>query len=140
LSIPVFPELPEGFDFESSIFQIITSIAMEEIGLSHIINAEGEKLQYILGTLPGVPRPDPPPTIDQILDVNDSIQEMLRSIAFSHMFLNAKMADAMKAFLQYLCMTGGIPRGCTGITGPTGITGAAFAATRQRGGAGRLRM
>ena len=105
MSLPVFPELPEGFTFENSIYQILTSIAMEEIGLSHIINAEGEKLQYILGTLPGVPLPEPPPTIDQVLEVNDSIQEVLRSISFSHMFLNAKMADALKAYLQYLCMT-----------------------------------
>jgi hypothetical protein len=139
LSLPTFPELPPGFDFESSIFQIITSIAMEEIGLSHIINAEGEKLQYILGTLPGVPRPDPPPTIDQILDLNDSIQEMLRSISFSHMFLNAKMADALKAYLQYLCM-----RQQTGPTGPTGAMGYAYAAPRLRSGmppnAGRTRM
>ena len=136
MSLPVFPELPEGFTFESSIFQILTSIAMEEIGLSHIINAEGEKLQYILGTLPGVPAPVPPPTMDQVLEVNDSIQEVLQSISFSHMFLNAKMADALKAYTQYLCMT---QNGGTGVTG----TGFAMAAGRLRNGtaynAGRQR-
>jgi len=121
LSLPVFPEVPEGFTFENSIYQIITSIAMEEIGLSHIINAEGEKLQYILGTLPGVPPPSPPPTIDQVIEVNDSIQEVLRSISFSHMFLNAKMTDALKAFLEYLRMTQ-----------EPGIAGAAFRGRLRR--------
>ena len=123
MSLPVFPELPEGFTFENSIFQILTSIAMEEIGLSHIINAEGEKLQYILGTLPGVPPPVPPPTMEQVLEVNDSIMDVLRSISFSHMFLSAKMADALKAYLQYLCMS---------QNGETGVTGAGFAMASGR--------
>ena len=29
--------------------EIISSIAAEELSLSHILNAEGEKLQYVLG-------------------------------------------------------------------------------------------
>ena len=40
--------------------QILSSIAMKELGLSHILNAEGEKLQYILGTLPGLIGPAGP--------------------------------------------------------------------------------
>ena len=131
--MPVFPELPEGFTFESSIFQILTSIAMEEIGLSHIINAEGEKLQYILGTLPGVPPPSPPPTMDQVLEVNDSIQEVLRSISFSHMFLNAKMADALKAYLNYLCMQqNGVTGAGISMVSARGRGGMAYNAGRQR--------
>lgn len=38
---------------EEALTLIITSIAMGELVLSRILNAEGERLQYILGALPG---------------------------------------------------------------------------------------
>ena len=47
MSMPSFP--PNGADMtqEEALTMIIASIAMEELALSHILNAEGEKLQYI---------------------------------------------------------------------------------------------
>jgi hypothetical protein len=50
LSLPSFPDIPE-ITIENAVGLILLSIAMEELGLSHILNAEGEKLQYVLGTL-----------------------------------------------------------------------------------------
>ena len=100
MSLPQFTDLPEGFDIGKSICQILTSIAMEEVGLSHIINAEGEKLQYVLGTLNTNAQPAAP-TIDQLLDVNESVMEMLQQVGFNQMFLNKKMSDALKAYYQY---------------------------------------
>ena len=73
---------------------------MEEVGLSHIINAEGEKLQFILGTLAGDRAPVPYPTVDQVLEVNESVREMLQQVAFNQMFLTAKMYAALKAYSQ----------------------------------------
>jgi len=96
MSLPQFPTVPGNVNLEDSIVQILLSIAMEEIGLSHVINAEGEKLQYVLGTLSGA-RPTVPPTIEQVLEVNESVREMLQQVAFNQMLLNAKLSTALKA-------------------------------------------
>ncbi len=50
MSLPSFPAVDPPIQREDAVNQILSSIAMEELGLSHILNAEGEKLQYILGT------------------------------------------------------------------------------------------
>ena len=54
MSLPTFPPIEPPLSREGSINEIISSIAAEELSLSHILNAEGEKLQYVLGTLPGL--------------------------------------------------------------------------------------
>jgi len=97
MSLPKFPDVPDGYTINDSIAQVITSIAMEEIGLSHIINAEGEKLQYMLGTLEGQ-QPAEPPTFEQILEINESVKDMLGQISFSQMFLMGKMQAALNAY------------------------------------------
>ena len=99
MSLPTFPNMPDDFTFDKSIYQIITSIAMEEIGLSHIINAEGEKIQYVLGTLEGV-CPPAPPTIEEILAVNKSVRDTLQQVAFNQMFLSSKMSAALDAYAE----------------------------------------
>lgn len=54
MSLPTFPKIDPPLSREGSLNEIISSIAAEELSLSHILNAEGERLQYILGTLPGL--------------------------------------------------------------------------------------
>ena len=85
---------------------------MEELGLSHILNAEGEKLQYILGTLPGLS--GPAATIPDVLAVNESVRDVLETTMYNQLFLKAKMEGALSSS----------PSGVTGPTGPTGPTGA----------------
>ncbi|MDP4099092.1 hypothetical protein OIN60_20410 [Paenibacillus sp. P96] len=75
---------------EEAITLIIASIAMEELGLSHILNAEGEKLQYVLGTLPGVSLAVPP-TIGDLLAVNDSIRKTLKETVKKDWVLSNKL-------------------------------------------------
>lgn len=49
MSLPEFENEP--ISREDAVNYILTSIAMEEMALSHILNAEGEKIQYVIGTL-----------------------------------------------------------------------------------------
>jgi len=98
MSMPKFPSVPDGYTINDSIAQILTSVAMEEIGLSHIINAEGEKMQYVLGTLEGQQQLPDAPTFEQILEMNDSVKDMLGQVSFSQMFLMGKMQAALNAY------------------------------------------
>jgi len=96
MSIPKFPDLP-NLTVEGSVAQILSSIALEEVALSHVINAEGEKIQYALGTLEGA-RPPENPTIEQILLINESVQDTLNAVSMNQVFLLGKMSTALNAF------------------------------------------
>lgn len=95
MSLPSFPTPVPPIDREDAINSIIVSIAMEEIGLSHIINAEGEKLQFVLGTLSGIT--GPAATIDDVLAVNESVKDTLSSIMQNQMLLTAKLQSVLNA-------------------------------------------
>ncbi|AWX58432.1 MULTISPECIES: hypothetical protein [Brevibacillus] len=69
---------------DDAIHLLLSSIAIEELGLGHIINAEGEKLQFILETLPGVTAP--PATISDLLNINQSVQTANVSITVIELF------------------------------------------------------
>ena len=122
MSMPQFPAVPPDFTIDDGITQIITSIAMEEIALSHILNAEGEKIQYILGTLEGA-APPAPPTIDQVLEINESVKDMLNQVSFSQMFLMGKMKTALNTFQSNPSQGPTGPQGPVGPAGPQGPQG-----------------
>lgn len=114
MSIPNFPEINDELTRERALDMILASIAMEELALSHIINAEGEKLQYVLGTLET--SDGKKPTIDELLCINQSISNLLDIVSQNQMLLKSKMDKA----LQALPGGGPCPIGPTGPTGPTG--------------------
>ncbi len=95
MGLPTFPQAPGSMTREDALNQILSSIAMEELGLSHILNAEGEKVQYVLGTLEGSNGLNP--TLEQLLQINDSVQRTLSTAMQNQMFLQNKMAAALKA-------------------------------------------
>ncbi len=122
MSIPTFPQNDPPLSREGSLNEIIASIAAEELSLSHILNAEGEKLQYVLGTLPGL---DEAASLDEVLRINQSVKDTLSGIMEQQMMLSAKLGAALKAPI--------IPgpagaAGATGADGPAGPAGAAGAA------------
>ncbi|MEK4509785.1 MULTISPECIES: collagen-like protein [Paenibacillus] len=115
---------------------ILSSIAMQELGLSHIINAEAEKIQYALGTLPGGGL-TPPPTIEEITALNCNVRETLSEVMKTEFILQNKM-DSLKSFTHsYNGVTGGTgPAGATGPAGPTGPSGGLPGPTGPQGPAG----
>ncbi len=124
MSLPNFPNIDPPIQREDAVNQILSSIAMEELSLSHILNAEGEKLQYILGTLPGLS--GPAATVEDVLSANESVRDLLKTAVQNQLFLKAKMQGALEASPL---------RGPAGPNGPTGPAGAA-GATGATGAAG----
>ena len=139
MSLPSFPNVDPPIQREDAVNQILSSIAMEELGMSHILNAEGEKLQYILGTLPGLS--GPAATVKDVLDANGSVKALLETTAQNQLLLKSKMQCALDTTPAQgpAGPTGAAgptgPAGPTGATGPTGAAGAT-GATGATGAAG----
>lgn len=62
---------------------LVQSIALEETAISHILNAEGEKIQKVLS----LHTCDP----DQILKVNRSVESMIEKVTSLELVLKSKL-------------------------------------------------
>lgn len=67
---------------EQAISDIITSVALEQTGLSHILNAEGEKIQAIVGSEAS--------TFD-LLEANESVRNTIDAVTRLEMVLQSKL-------------------------------------------------
>ena len=68
-----------------AITDLIESVALEQTGLSHILNAEGEKIQKMLALTTVTSSPA------QLLQVNKSVQQMVNAVARLEMVLQGKL-------------------------------------------------
>ena len=128
MSMPTFPQIDPPLTREGSLNEIIASIAAEELSLSHILNAEGEKLQYVLGTLPGLGEAA---TLTEVMQINQSVQDTMSDIMEQQMLLSGKLSAAMTAPVlpgpagpAGATGAAGPAEGAAGVTGTTGPTGA----------------
>ena len=98
MSMPSYVDTVPVLDRESVINQILASIALEELALSHVINAEGEKIQFALGTLQipdrglsgGI-------TIANLVGLNSSVAATLQAAAESQAALTRKLEAVLAA-------------------------------------------
>ena len=84
MSMPSFPQNGVDMTREEALNLIIACIAMEELALSHILNAGGEHLQFILGTLPGTSSQD-------VLAAHKSITALIEAVTHNQMLLKNKL-------------------------------------------------
>lgn len=87
MSLPNIPNIEPNITLNSchSINLLISSIAMEEIALSHILNAEGEKLQRFVK--------NHPLKAEQFFEMNKQVNDLLRSIVKSQLLLQLKLEE-----------------------------------------------
>lgn len=95
MSMPKLPEPNPDLTQEQALTMILSSIALEEVALSHIMNAEGEKIQHILNqTGCG----DYAANLNNVLAVNKSVTNLLEVVLQNQMILKNKM----ERVLEYL--------------------------------------
>lgn len=90
MSMPNVPDIKPEITLKRNevINLLLTSIALEEISLSHIINAEGEKIQRFVK--------DHDVELNDVLKINRSVEVMLRNVIKNQMLLQFKLEDVIK--------------------------------------------
>lgn len=76
-----------------AITDIIESVALQETALSHILNAEGEKIQKMVAM--------PDATAEMLLAANKSVESMVNAVSRLEMLLHSKLST----FEGCLCET-----------------------------------
>ncbi|WP_353957737.1 hypothetical protein [Peribacillus sp. NJ4] len=96
-----FPNIPNitptiSVTVEQTIPLLLSSIALEELALAHIINAEAEKLQFVLGTLPtGTALSPAVVSLAELFAVDSSVQRTLRDVIKKEMLLEFKFENVL---------------------------------------------
>lgn len=97
-----FPNIPNitpllSVTVEQAVPLLLSSIAMEELALAHIINTEAEKLQFVLGTLTdtGVTFSPAEVSVTDLLLVNSGVQRTLRDVIKKEMLLEFKFENVL---------------------------------------------
>ncbi len=102
MSIPNVPDInPEiNLPRHQVISLLLASIAFEELGLAHLINAEAEKIQSVLGTLGNDPcaakQAVKNPTIDDLERIDRVVRKVLQDIIKKEMLLQFKLENVLR--------------------------------------------
>ncbi|KFZ42611.1 hypothetical protein CS060_11120 [Anoxybacillus flavithermus] len=93
-----FPNVPHikpeiHVDRDDALDLLLMSIALEELSLAHILNAEGEKIQFALEALQqGKMKKH---AIDNLLKVNRSVNSVLRNVIKEEILLQFKQENVL---------------------------------------------
>jgi hypothetical protein len=96
MSMPNIPDIKPNINisFEAVINLLLASIALEEIGISHIINAEGEKIQEVIAKHG---------CIEDLIKIDKSVQTTLRDLIKKEMLLEFKFENILDLIDKKKC-------------------------------------
>jgi len=93
------PQIPQPTVTEPiALANIIASIALEEAALAHIINAEGEKIQRVVGTFEpetGGPLPSLDASAEDMQAINTTVGDMMETISNIELSLHNKLRTVL---------------------------------------------
>jgi hypothetical protein len=92
MSMPEFPKPENVLTKEQAINSILTSIAMEEAALSHIVNAEGEKIQYAIAHTKCNNNSE---SMQKLLEINKSAANLIEQVGDIQILLKSKMCHVL---------------------------------------------
>ncbi|MGG0845242.1 LVIVD repeat-containing protein [Peribacillus simplex] len=98
MSFPNIPNITPTISITTAqtIPLLLSSIALEELALAHIMNAEAEKLQFVLGTLPtGTALSPAVVSLAELLAVDSSVHRTLRDVIKKEMLLEFKFENVL---------------------------------------------
>ncbi len=95
MSMPNIPDLDPNVTIsrDDALNVILSSIGMEELSMAHLVNAEAEKIQFALGTLETAG--GTAASIEDIMEINNSSNKMLRDVIKNQMLIGMKMEDVV---------------------------------------------
>lgn len=93
-----FPNIPDtSLNFSATTDEIknllLASIAFEELGLAHVINAEAEKIQSVLGTLKGPTAKNP--SVNDLERIDNTVDRILKDVIMKEMLLLFKLQNVL---------------------------------------------
>ena len=94
MSMPNIPDMNSKIDITTTQAGnvVLASIGFEELGLAHIINAEGEKIQSYLGTLEGQ-EVKKEVSIDELEKLDKIVNDSLKAITKKELLLLMKLEE-----------------------------------------------
>ncbi|WP_278071784.1 hypothetical protein [Bacillus velezensis] len=88
MSLPNIPNITPDITLSrcETLNLLLSSVAMEEIGLSHILQAEAERIQMFLSA-------SGDPSLGELSSINRSTERLLRTVMKSQLLLQMKLED-----------------------------------------------
>ncbi|WP_209971678.1 hypothetical protein [Paenibacillus eucommiae] len=97
MSQPAIPNITPiiSITMGQSVSLLLASIAFEELALASILNAEAEKIQYVVGTLGhGLV---PPATITNLLEIDESVRKTMNDVIRTEILLQGKLEQILSS-------------------------------------------